>query len=83
MQLPLLVLPVGQGHALVTGDDAASKIDILTRFFALPSNYSPVVDGHDSLSVHSNPGNLKETCLMPSSHHLSKVEIRLLINRGS
>ena len=41
VQLPLLVFPVGEGHALVAGDDA-------------------VVDGHNSLSVHSDPGNLEK-----------------------
>ena len=41
VQLPLLVFPMGEGHALVAGDDA-------------------VVNRHDSLSVHSDPGNLEK-----------------------
>ena len=39
VQLPFLVLPVGEGNPLVSCDDA-------------------VVDGEDSLCVHTHPSNL-------------------------
>ena len=55
VQLPLLVFPVGEGHALVAGDDA-------------------VVDGHNSLSVYSDPSNLDEGLPLVSTYLHRKYE---------